>query len=537
MNVSGILLLRENGFPSSPSGLVQTVTAKVALRELALLYSLRHPTLLTSPPSSGKSVLIHHLSSLLHPRSKNHVVTIHLADTSLDPRSLLGSHVSSATRPGTFEWKEGVLVKTMKQGKWVVFKDIDRASNDVLGVIKPLIESLGPGNWVGGRGKLTVPGHGVITAHDSFAIFATRSVSSRDGKYPKPVFFGSHKFAEVIVSSPSRTEVEQIVNNKFPQLSGRTSRAVTKLWEDTCTIANDFSSLGRGIGIRELERFSARINRIARNSGDEMEVDVIERDVLLSTIFTHVNLREEIFLYARDVFFGVGTLTTSARQFVEQAADLAGNHLCLSPERRAAILHSRVPEFNIELDVNGRSTAVRVDRTRLIANPSTNILQTNLRPFAMHKPAIRLMGRLATSISLGEPILLTGETGTGKTSIVTHLASVLRKDLISLNLSQQTESSDILGGFKPIDARVPGVKLYETFVRLFGATLSSKKNPKFQESVRKAVLEGKWKRAVALWIEAIKIAKEKLRARAVDESQWVNLYSRSWQWTEIFWQW
>jgi midasin len=437
-----------------------------------------------------------------------------LADTSLDPRSLLGSHVSSATKPGTFEWKEGVLVKAMKQGKWVVFKDIDRASNDVLGVIKPLAESLGPGNWIGRRGTLTVPGHGAVTAHDSFAIFATRSVSPKDAKHPKPVFFGSHKFAEVIVSSPSRTEVEKIVNHKFPGLNGRISQAVTKLWEDVCATGNNFPSLGRGMGIRELERFSARINRLAPAPSDEME---IEGPTLLSAIFTHVSLREEIFLYAREVFFGAGTPTTSARQFVEQATTIAGHHLALSAERQVATLHSRVPEFDIERDVNGRTVALRVDRTRLIASPGTDILQTNPRPFAMHKPAIRLMGRLVTSISLGEPLLLTGETGTGKTSAVTYLASTLRKPLISLNLSQQTESSDILGGFKPIDARVPGMKLYETFMKLFGSTLSSKKNPKFQESVRKAVLEAKWKRAVTLWTEAVKIAKGKLRARAADE--------------------
>jgi len=521
VNVYGVFLLRDHLSPPPPSGLVQTDGTKVALRELALLHSLRHPTLLTSSPSSGKSLLIHHLSSLLHPRSENHIITIHLADTSLDPRSLLGSHVSSATKPGAFEWKEGVLVKAMKQGKWVVFKDIDRGSNDVLGIIKPLAESLGPGNWVGRRGTLSVPGHGIVTAHESFTIFATRSVSSKDGKHPKPIFFGSHKFTEVIVPSPSETEVEQIVNYKFPWLGGRISRAITRLWEDLRATANKFPSVGRGIGIRELERFSARINWLSPVSGDEMQVDV-EGDTLLSSIFTHTNLREEIFLYARDVFFGAGTLTTSARQFVEQAASVAGHHLDLSAECQAATLHSRVPEFHIERDVNGRSIGVRVNRTRLVANPGAEILQPHSRPFAMHKPAIRLIGRLVASISLGEPILLTGETGTGKTSVVTHLATVLRKPLTSLNLSQQTESSDILGGFKPIDARIPGTKLYQTFMRLFGATLSNKKNSKFQESVRKAVLEARWKRAVALWTEAIKIAKEKLRAKAVDEVRWVT---------------
>lgn len=532
VNVSGIFLLRDCLTPSPTSGLVQTGNAKAALRDLALLHSLRHPTLLTSSPSSGKSLLIHHLSTLLHPHSQNHVVTIHLADTSLDPRSLLGSHVSSSTKPGTFEWKEGVLVKAMKQGKWVVLKDIDRASNDVLGVVKPLVESMGPGNWIGGRGTLTIPGHGTITAHDSFTIFATRSVASKNGKYPKPIFFGSHRFAEIIVSSPSRIEVEQIMSHKFPRLTGWTSRAVTNLWGDMCTATNDFPSLGRGIGVMELERFSARVTRLVPAAGDEMEVDDAKEDPRLSSIFTHINLREEIFLYARDVFFGAGTLTTSARNFAERAANIAGHHLGLSAERQAAILHSRVPDFDIERDVNGRSTAIRVNRTRLIASSGTEHFQKSSRPFAMHKPAIRLLDRLATSISLGEPILLTGETGTGKTSVVSHLAAILRKTLTSLNLSQQTESSDILGAFKPIDARVPGMKLYETFMRLFGATLSSKKNPKFQESVRKAVLEGKWKRAVALWTEAIKIAKEKLQSRAVDELRWVSFTRFHNWWTE-----
>lgn len=405
----------------------------------------------------------------------------------------------------------------MKQGKWVVFKDIDRAGNDVLGVIKPLVESLGPGNWIGGRGVLAVPGHGVVTAQDSFVIFATRSVLSKNGKHQKPVFFSSHKFAEVIISSPSRTEVEQIVSHKFPRLSGRTSRAVTKLWGEMCAAAKDFPSLGRGIGIMELERFSARITWLVPSPSDEMEVDDAKDDAHLSSIFTHINLREEILLHARDVFFGAGTLTTSAREFVERAVNIAGHHLGLSAEHQAATIHSRVPEFDIERDVNGRTIAVRVDRTRLVANSGTENFQINSRPFAMHKSAIRLLGRLAASISLGEPILLTGETGTGKTSVISHLAAILRRPLTSLNLSQQTESSDILGGFKPIDTRIPGMKLYETFMRLFGATLSNKKNPKFQESVRKAVLEGKWKRAVALWTEATKIAKEKLRARAVNE--------------------
>ena len=51
------------------------------------------------------------------------------------------------------------------------------------------------------------------------------------------------------------------------------------------------------------------------------------------------------------------------------------------------------------------------------------------RPFAMHRPAASLITRLAAAVSFAEPVLLTGETGTGKTSVVTHLASLLRRPL------------------------------------------------------------------------------------------------------------
>ena len=121
--------------------------------------------------------------------------------------------------------------------------------------------------------------------------------------------------------------------------------------------------------------------------------------------------------------------------------------------------------------------------------------------------------------------LLTGETGTGKTSVVTHLASLLRRPLISLNLSNQTESSDILGGFKPVDARVPGAELQQRFLDLFGGTFSRKKNAHFEESVRKAVQERKWKRAAGLWLEATKMAKGRIQAKQAEEDAYVLIPS------------
>ena len=50
-------------------------------------------------------------------------------------------------------------------------------------------------------------------------------------------------------------------------------------------------------------------------------------------------------------------------------------------------------------------------------------------------------------------VLLTGETGTGKTSLVQHLASLVGAHMVVVNLNQQSDSGDLLGGFKPVEVR------------------------------------------------------------------------------------
>ena len=512
-------MLRESPSSYLASPLISTPTTVRALRDLALGLSLRLPTLIASAPSAGKSLLLHHLASLLHPDTENQVVTIPLADTSLDPRSLLGSYISSPTRPGTFEWKEGILVRAMREGRWVVFEDIDRGSNEVLGTIKPLIESLSVGKWIGGRARLDVPTKGMVIASASFSIFATRSCKPlKNNVFAKPSFFGSHKFREVLVPNPTSDELRTIIDSKFPRLSGSAAHGIIQVWDAVRALGSTASV--RDVGLRELEKFCSRIDNLLPPSHRQMDIDV---DMVtnstqlpsLSIIFPNPSLREEIYVEARDVFFGAGALTAAARAHADAVAAVIADHLSLSPEQREWVLKGRVPEFESETDVNGRTVALRIGRIRLPARAGKiDLAPPIMRPFAMHRPAVWLMSRIASAVSLNEPILLTGETGTGKTSAVTHMAGLLRRPLVSLNLSQQTESSDLLGGFKPVDARVPGSELQEHFLDLFRGTFSSKKNAKFEESVRKAVQEGKWKRAIGLWRESVRLAKERILVKS-----------------------
>jgi midasin len=411
----------------------------------------------------------------------------------------------------------------MRTGRWVILQDVDKGSNEVLGTLKPLVESLGVGKWIGGRAKLTVPSRGEVVASESFSIFATRSLSKSDhDTFPPPTFFGAHKFHEVIIPTHTREELHTIITTSFPKLLGPTAWGIILLWSAIEALGP--TSTDRVIGLRDLRKYCSRLEALLPASYSPPSADSVDHVGILVSVFPNPTLREEMFLHARDVFFGAGSLTTVSRTRTIAITTIVAEHLGLTQEKWDWLLGQYVPEVINETDPNGHTTGLRLGPIVLPARTrKLNITLPPTRPFVVHRPAAALMSRIGTCISMGEPVLLTGETGTGKTSVITHLAHLLHRPLISVNLSQQTEASDLLGSFKPIDARVPGSELQLQFLSLFRSTFSQKKNVKFEESTWKAVKEGKWKRATDLWKESIRLAKDRIRSKLSEDT---NRYMR-----------
>jgi midasin len=65
----------------------------------------------------------------------------------------------------------------------------------------------------------------------------------------------------------------------------------------------------------------------------------------------------------------------------------------------------------------------------------------------------RMMALIGSCLHHSEAVLLVGETGSGKTSVCQAFARTLGKQLIILNCHQHTETSDILGGYRPVRSR------------------------------------------------------------------------------------
>ncbi len=85
---------------------------------------------------------------------------------------------------------------------------------------------------------------------------------------------------------------------------------------------------------------------------------------------------------------------------------------------------------------------------------SGNMGDTGLNTVALTQSLRRLLVLVGQCIRNSEPVLLVGETGCGKTTVIQLLSIVLKRQLRILNCHANTETADILGGLRPVRGRM-----------------------------------------------------------------------------------
>ena len=333
---------------------VPTASTTAALTRLALLTAERSPALLTSAASAGKTHVVLHLAALCAPGGRT-PLTLSLADTSLDPKSLLGNYVSDPQHPGNFVYTPGALAKAVAEGRWVLLEDVDKARGEVLALVGELAEAVGSGaRKLGSKGRLNVPGKTPVEVHKDFRLVATRSahaahaVAGTEGsrpRFPPPTFLGHHKFTEVFLAPPTEDEVREILASRFPVLGQEADGAVVptlieawdavRLGRKAASHAGSQSAgaEGREIGLRDLIKFVGRVEALLQGPSTSQ--------VRFSVAGQAINplLQESIFLSALDVFFACLPNPSAA------LAIKVGEVLGLNEERASWCVAKRRPEL------------------------------------------------------------------------------------------------------------------------------------------------------------------------------------------------
>lgn len=139
--------------------------------------------------------------------------------------------------------------------------------------------------------------------------------------------------------------------------------------------------------------------------------------------------------------------------------------------------------------------------------------------FSYTRPSVCLLERIASCVIQKEPVLLVGETGTGKTSCVQYLAQVTGHKLIVINMNQQSESTDLLGGYKPVDLKLLISPIREEFEILFRSYFAIEPNKKFLTHVGRCFESRKWKTLTSLMIHSTSAAIKRLMAASESQNK------------------
>ncbi|UJR34182.1 hypothetical protein I4U23_021588 [Adineta vaga] len=420
--------------------LTHTSTIEKCLREIALSVSLNWTTLIYSSISNGKTLIVEYIAEQIGKR----LIKIQCSDH-MDSKVLLGTY-QCTDKPGEFLWTPGLLVEATSEGHWLLMEDIDAASSDVLSTIKSLIE-------------MKTIGHGTISP--DFRLFLTQRDTGVPVQSNELIHLLKSVFC-VVIPSYSDSEIIQIMEN-LPIWNNDLQLFQLKLFRLYQSLQNTKGSIHtRLVTLRDLLKCCHRLSSLSISLSIHRQIAF--HDVLdcFASFLMKANRLEHI--------HSVGTLFNMNNQEAEFFA------------------MKSLPEFD-EHDPQYFS----IGHVKLEIQKKNSSIQQQYC-FAKTRIAMFILERIARCVQMNEPVLLCGETGCGKTTLVQYLAQKTGNRLHVINLSQQSDAVDLLGGYKPFDSLLLLKQIYRDF------TIEQTTNDYIDE-IQKSIQSKRYKEAIKSMIK------------------------------------
>jgi midasin len=307
-----------------------------------------------------------------------------------DIQEYLGTYVSDPIS-GKLVFKDGLLVQALRQGDWIVLDELNLAPTDVLEALNRLLDD---------NRELFIPEtQEVIKPHPHFMLFATQN---------PPGLYAGRK----LLSRAFRSRFLEVHFEDVPQAELETILC------QRCRIAPSYARCIVAV-FRELQK-RRQTNRVFES--------------------------KQGFATLRDLFRWAGRDAVGYQDLAENGYMLLGERARREDDKGVvkSVIES-IMKIRIDEATLYSFDRFRDDMTGFLGFHiplSSNIFWTG----AMQKLLV-LVGRALRS---NEPVLLVGETGSGKTSVCQVYAGAVNKRLLALNCHQNTEAADLIGGLRPI---------------------------------------------------------------------------------------
>ncbi|XP_043927744.1 midasin [Protopterus annectens] len=498
--VCGVLLPRLSLPDDQSNRLVLVESTCQVLQQLAMAVASQKAILLEGPIGCGKTALIEYLAARTSRVKPPHILKVQLGDQT-DSKMLLGMYRCTDI-PGQFVWQPGTLTLAVSNGFWILLEDVDYAPLDVISVLIPLLEN----------GELLIPGRAdCIKVAPGFQFFATRRLSSSSGGDWHRQSITHAKlldklWTKVKLSYMSRTEMKEVLQVRYPSLKLVTER----LLDIYCQLTGDrhqtsdtsFGSPGNDQELAESSDVKEQDKKLGLEGRGLSLRDLLKLCNRIATSFnsTSPSTALNVFHEALDCF----TAMLSKQGSRQKMAEVIGSKLNISKKQAEHYCQLYKPAISVtETEITvGRVTVSRKDNEVVQ-------LHMSAQTFAETRPSLVLIEQLAVCVSRGEPVLLVGETGTGKTSTVQYLATITGHKLRVVNMNQQSDTSDLLGGYKPVDHKLIFIPLIEAFEQLFVVTFSRKQNNTFLGHINMCFKQKRWADLLTLMKHVHKTAVKK----------------------------
>lgn len=365
-----------------------TPSVEAKLIDLArIIVTKRFPVLIEGPTSSGKTSSIEYLAR----RTGHRFVRINNHEHT-DIQEYLGTYVSDPAT-GKLVFQDGLLVRALRNGDWIVLDELNLAPTDVLEALNRLLDD---------NRELVIPEtQEVVRPHPHFMLFATQN--------PPGLYAGRkvlsrafrNRFLEVHFDDVPQAELETILCQRCRIAPSYAQRIVSVFQElqRRRQSSRIFESKHGFATLRDLFRWAGRDAMNYQELADNGYMLLAERA-----------RREDDKAVVKEVVENIMKVTIDPARLYSLQGDID----------LSAYLNCPIPK-------------------------TSQLVWTT----AMQ----RLFILVARALRFNEPILLVGETGCGKTSVCQLYAEVTAKMLYGVNCHQNTETADLIGGLRPLRNR------------------------------------------------------------------------------------
>ena len=396
VKVAGFWIRTGHKEPQSQPHYIMTSTVEQNLSDLVRIVSMcDHPVLIQGDTSVGKTSLVTYLASV----TGNTVVRVNNHEHT-DIQEYVGSYTSDES--GKLVFKHGVLAEAMKNGYWVILDELNLAPTDVLEALNRVLDD---------NRELFIPETGeTIRAAQGFRLFGTQNPPGTYGGRKVLSRAFKNRFIELHFDQLPAPELETILSGRCSLPASYSKKMVATLKDLQKYRKGSAAFAGKEgfITLRDLFRWAERYSH-AENKEGFYDWDM--------------HLAEE------------GFMILAAR--VRKSDEVA-----VIKEILGKIFKRTINEENL---------FSLSDETSSITRPILEqLLSSDMFPGVAWTLDMRRLAVLVTHCwHHQEPVLLVGETGCGKTTVVEIIARIAQLSLHSLSCHNNTESSDFLGGLRP----------------------------------------------------------------------------------------